>query len=143
MNNSERKKAPRLRRTPTNIAGTSTCDARGLFPNQCMICKKETVKVRQKRQPLSKIITKFVENTLKQAAECRKDQEMLFAVQVDLIAKEFQRHEYCCREYTRVLWEKDEGSDVEAKGLGDFQAVCKLVDEKIIAGNQCLYQWKH
>jgi hypothetical protein len=61
---------------------------RGIFPDMCMICKKKTLKVNQKSQHLTKIVTKTAENTLKQAASIRNDTEMLIEVgETDLIAK--------------------------------------------------------
>ena len=52
-----------------------------------------------KCQILCRIITKFAENTIKQAAKLRNDQDMLLAIKgVNLIAKEFQRHKYCYRD---------------------------------------------
>jgi hypothetical protein len=53
-----------------------------------MICKKKTLKVNQKSQHLTKIVTKTAENTLKQAASIRNDIEMLIEVwETDLIEK--------------------------------------------------------
>jgi hypothetical protein len=105
-----------------------------------MICKKTAIKVKGKRQVLAKIVTKSAESTLKQAAKLRNDQEMLTAVQdVDLIAKDFQRHDYCYREYTRLVWEQERNRDIQTtEGSGNFEAVCALVDVHIIGGRECL-----
>ena len=66
---------------------------RGLFPDLCMICKKKTLKVNNKRQPITKIVTKSAERTLKASAHVRDDRDMVVAVaETDLIAKEFQKH---------------------------------------------------
>ena len=81
------------------------------------VCKKTAIKVKGKRQVLTKIVTKSAEITLKQAAKLRNDEEMLIAVQdVDLIAKDFQRHEYCYREYTRLVWDKGQNENIETTG---------------------------
>jgi hypothetical protein len=98
---SARKKSERCGHKSLKIEECSSTDSRGRFPNHCMICKKTAIKVKGKRQVLAKIVTKSAESTLKQAAKLRNDQEMLTAVQdVDLIAKDFQRHDYCYREST-------------------------------------------
>ena len=64
---------------------------RGLFPSICMICRKKSIKINNKRQPLTKAITKTAEMTLKAAAQARDDKDMIASVhETDLIAKEFQ-----------------------------------------------------
>ena len=69
---------------------TDVKDSRGRFPNKCMICKKEQLKVKSKRQPLTKIITLTAEERLKKAAQLNDDQELLIQVsEADLIAKDF------------------------------------------------------
>lgn len=79
---------------------------RGIFPDLCMICKKKTLKVNNKRQQITKIVTKTAKRTLKASAHVRDDKDMVVAVaETDLIAKEFQKHEKCYREYTRVVME--------------------------------------
>ena len=133
----------RSQRLPRNALRTDECpnrDSRGRFPDHCMICKKTAIKVKGKRQVLTKIVTKSAEITLKQAAKLRNDEEMLIAVQdVDLIAKDFQRHEYCYREYTRLVWDKGQNENIETTGrFGNFEAVCEVVDDHIIGGRQCI-----
>ena len=55
-----------------------------------MICKKKVIKVNQKKQQLTTIVTETAERTLKNAAAVRNDAEMNVAVaNTDLIAKEF------------------------------------------------------
>ncbi len=101
-----------VKRISRNIGSgeSSKTDSRGRFPNHCMICKKESLKVKGKRQNLSKIVTKNAETTLKKAAMLKNDSEMLIHVQdVDLIAKDFRRHDYCYTEYTRLWFGKREG----------------------------------
>ena len=72
------------------------------FPDICMICKKKTLKVNQKAQPLTKVLTKTAEKTIKEAATLNNDTEILLQIMgMDLIAREFQKHEKCYREYTR------------------------------------------
>lgn len=135
----ESRKAQRLSRKTSSQAGKiSTTDSRGRFPNHCMICKKVSFKLKGKVETLSNIITTSAENTLKQAAKLRNDKEMLVAVQgIDLIAKDFRKHDYCYREYTRLVWEKEQTSQT-VEGTGDFESVCALVDDNIIMGHQCL-----
>ena len=132
------KRSSRFQHNSLKTEECSSVDSRGRFPDHCMICKKTAIKVRGKRQVLSNIVTKSAESTLKQAAKLRNDQEMLIAVQdVDLIAKDFQRREYCYREYTRLVWEKEKNYNVETtERFGNFEAVCELVDDHILSGRQ-------
>ena len=61
---------------------------RGLFPSICMICKKKSIKITNKRQPLTNVITKTAEMTLKAAAQVRDNKDMIASVhETDLIAK--------------------------------------------------------
>ena len=117
--------------------------SRGLFLNICMICKKKDVKVKGVRQSLSKIVTDTAESTLKEAAIVQNDLEMMTAVaETDLKAKEFQKHEKCYLDYTRVVRKKPESKLAEDENddvpLGDYNTVLALVDIDIIGGQQCL-----
>ena len=77
-----------------------------------MICKKKDIKIKGIRQSLSKIVTETAERTIKQAAVARNDLEMIAAVtETDLIAKEFQKHQKCYLEYTRVVRKEDEATE--------------------------------
>lgn len=115
--------------------------SRGLFPNICMICKQKELRVKSVRQSLSRIVTDTAERTLKEAAIAHNDLEMMTAVtETDLKAKEFQKHEKCYLDYTRVVRktaESTEGGN-DDKQSGDYNAVLSLVDSDIIGGQQCL-----
>ena len=116
---------------------------RGLFPEMCMICKKKDLKVKHSLQSLSKIVTKTSEKTLKEAAFARNDKEMIIAVsQTDLIAKEFQKHEKCYLDYTRIVRKSSSAaestSEKTCSGNGDFDSVLSLIDNDVLAGQQCL-----
>ena len=64
------------------------------FPSICMICKKKSIKINNKCQPLTNVIKKKAEMKLKAAAQARDDKDMIASVhETDLIAKEFQKHE--------------------------------------------------
>ena len=68
-----------------------------------MICSKERIKVGGKFQFPTKILTRSAEETLKNAAHLRNDQTMITAVTgIDLIAKEFSKHQTCYINYTRI-----------------------------------------
>lgn len=114
---------------------------RGLFPDHCMICKKKSLKVNNKRQPLTSIVTKTAENTLKAAAQARNDQDMIAtAAGTDLIAREFQKHEKCYREYTRVVRDHNEAAEVNNadESNGNLDAVLFMIDNDVLHGQQCL-----
>ena len=131
----------KLQRTTRQTQSAQATSSRGLFPNVCMVCKKKDLKVKGVRQPLSKIVTETAERKVQEAAKARNDLEMIGAITgTDLIAKEFQKHEKCYLEYTRVTRKKAEettGSS-EDQQLGDYEAVLSLVENDIIGGQQCL-----
>ena len=118
-----------------------TAHPRGLFPEICMICKKKTLKVNKKSQPLTKIVTKTAEKTLREAANLRNDTEMLIEVRdTDLIAKEFQKHEKCYREYTRIVRKEtlEEENLDEKVARGNYDVVLSIVKNNILEGQQCI-----
>ena len=111
------------------------------FPNHCMFCKKARITVNKKEIKLSKIITKTAEETLVNAATLKNDYEMLGSISgVDLIAKEFQKHETCYRKYTQNLNDgEDESEKTEhAYQQGNFNEVCKIIDDLIIEQKKCM-----
>ena len=133
----------KLQRTTRKASQSAEAtSSRGLFPNICMICKKTDLKVKGVRQPLSRIVTDTAERTFKEAALAQNDLEMIRAVtETDLIAKEFQKHEKCYLEYTRVvrkMAEPTESTSDDDLQLGDYDAVLSLVENDIIGGQQCL-----
>ena len=66
-----------------------------------MFCKKNRITVKKKEIKLPKILMITAQETLIKAAEFKKDFEMLGAIsEVDIIAKGFQKHDTCCRDYT-------------------------------------------
>ena len=89
-----RRNSQRYARKSLKTEECSSPDTRGLFPNHCMICKKKSCYESERKTP----------DPCKGCYKVgRKYREMLTAVEdVDLIAKEFQRHEYCYREYMHI-----------------------------------------
>ena len=83
-------------------------------------------------------MTKTAESTLKAAAHARDDKDMIVAVAgTDLIAKEFQKHEKCYRDYTRVVRENaSETEKDEDEVKGNFDAVISMVDNDVLPGQQ-------
>ena len=91
---------------------------------------------------LSKILTVTTQETLIKAAEFKNDFEMLDAIsEVDLIAKEFQKHDTCYRDYTRLIQEVDKAGEEKNAAMflrGNYKAVCKIVDDLIIGEMKCM-----
>ena len=72
-----------------------------LYPEICGICNKVTVKYQGKKVPLKKIATPNGANNLKETAKS-KDLELYAAIEAeDIVAREFQYHEHCFRNFTR------------------------------------------
>ena len=91
---------PRVKRKKITHGGT-----RELFPNVCFFCKEYKLQVYKRTAPIvqypSKVVTDTANETIKVAAELYGDDEMLAAITgVDLVAKEFQKHDYCYKNYT-------------------------------------------
>ena len=63
-----------------------------------MICKMHQIKVGHKFQLPKKLLTLDTENNIKKAAEMTEDEELLLEITgVDLVVKEFKRHDECYR----------------------------------------------
>ena len=63
-----------------------------------MICKMHQIKVGHKFQLRKKLLTLDAENNIKKAAEMTEDEELLLEITgVDLVVKEFKRHDECYR----------------------------------------------
>ena len=54
----------------------------------------------------------------------------------DLIAKEFQKHEKCYRDYTRILYSEDNRKHTNDNG--DYTAVCKIIRNDVIECYRCI-----
>jgi len=64
---------------------------RGLFDENCTICKNYQIKLGQCFQKPKKLVTLEAANNVKKAAEVSKDEAMLLQIaEVDLVAKEFK-----------------------------------------------------
>ena len=122
-------------------SSTGAACSRGIFPKQCMICSKERTKVGGKFQFPTKILARSAEETLKNAAHLRNDQTMITAVTgIDLIAKEFSKHQTCYINYTRISREtktKNSASS-ERDTTGDFQSVCNVIEKLVIGQQKCV-----
>jgi hypothetical protein len=122
--------------------GESAANTRGIIPKRCMICSKERIKVSGKFQFPTKILTKCAEEVLKRAAHLRKDKNMIDAVtDVDLIAKEFSKHQKCYLNYTRIARKTcpenqtlSENNDIS----GNFDSVCNVIEELVLRQQKCV-----
>ena len=66
------------------------------FPDYCYFCKKKRKTVKGKVQICHQLTLKTTEETIKEAAELRNDEDVLRDIRdVDLLAKEFQVHDKC------------------------------------------------
>ena len=112
---------------------------RGIFPDICMICKKKKIKVNKKDCYTTQIVTREAENSLKNAAEMKNDTLMLLAInEVDLIAKEFKKHDKCYRDYTRIIYEHDDRKEDLVYDVGNYECVVKIVEEQVMSLFKCV-----
>ena len=123
-------KVARLKRSSNK--GTS------LFPPMCMICKSKTMKVSGKKQFPKKLLTFDAAEQIKRAAEKRHDDKLLVEIAgQDLIAREFQKHEKCYRDYTRILYSGESKHSCIYES-GDYKAVCEIIKYEVIAYYKCI-----
>ena len=75
-----------------------------LFPKHCMVCKKVTITFNRRKQHARFIELENAELAIRKAAEKKKDNFMLTAIQgvESLRAAEFRIHERCQKNYTNV-----------------------------------------
>ena len=109
------------------------------YPKECNLCNKYRIMRNGKYIFPITISTPQAVNMVKDAAEAKEDQKLFFEIKdLDLIAKEFKYHDACCREYTRksdkVQKRNESHSDIQE--TGNFEAVVKCIEDKIIGQNQ-------
>ena len=110
---------------------------RGLFGDNCMVCKKHQIKVGHTFQLPKKLLTLDGVNNIKKAGEMTEDEESLSEItEVDLVAKEFKRHDKCYHDYTRVLYATKTKTPVNEKC--NFEDVCRLIDDDVIVSRKCV-----
>ena len=129
----------KMQRTTRSSQSIDAVEKGGLFPDMCMICEKKKIKVRGKDYYTTRISTRDAEETLKKAALLKKDEEMLLEIQdLDLIAKEFKKHDKCYRDYTRLIYDSLEEEKNPIYCSGDYEAVVKIIEEQVISQFKCV-----
>ena len=84
----------------SEMTSPTPSSSRGLFPNVCIFCSKETFKYNQKRQQLISVETKSFELNIKEYATVLNDQEMLTKIRnIDFVSKEVKCHGLCRYRY--------------------------------------------
>ena len=140
-------KEPRKQRLSNRFVADSQNEAKRrkvelstLFPEHCMFCEKVRITVNKKEQYPKRIETKIAENSVLNAANLRSDVTMLGMINgIDLIAKEFRKHEKCYRDYTRVLFETSTNrTGEEVYDKGNFLDVCSVIDNDVLAERKCI-----
>ena len=58
--------------------------------------------------------------------------------EVDLIAKEFKKHDKCYCDYTRLIYENLEQEKNPIYSTGDYDAVVKIIEEQVIRQFKCV-----
>ena len=89
----------KIQRTARSSQSIEAADKRRIFLNICMIFKKKNIRGRY--YYATRILTRNAEETFKKAAQLKNDEGMLLEIhEVDLIAKEFKKHDKCRRAST-------------------------------------------
>ena len=97
-----------------------------LCPDHCYFCKKKRKSVKGKVQLSHRLTFKSTEETIKPAAEEKKDENVLRDIRdVDLLAKEFQVHDKCRLNYIRTC-DNDEPERSEKQALGSLMLLQTL-----------------
>ena len=110
-------------------------DEAGRFPAYCMICKSVTKRIRKRDEESIELPTKFTleecADKFRDAAEAKEDKDMLDAIDgVDLMIKDFMKHESCWRSYTYL--KKSEKKD------DSYDPVRKAIEETVIQNKVCI-----
>ena len=113
-------------------------DGAGRFPLYCMICKKMTKRKRKRDSEEKEEPTKFRYETsvekFRKAVEAKNDKEMRDAIEgVDLLVKDFMKHESCWRDYTSVLNQKH-----SVKTDDPYDEVRKVIKETVLEKKICI-----
>ena len=104
-----------------------------------MICKTRKIKVRGRDYYTNRIFTRNAEETFKKTAQLKNDEGMLLEIhEVDLIAKEFKKHDKCQLDYTRLIYENVEQEKNPIYSTGDYDAVVKIIEEQVIRQFKCV-----
>ena len=94
----EKRKENKCACEPLQLKRQKGSNERGLFSDNCMICKKHQIKVGHKFRLPKKLLTLDSANNIKETAEITEDEELLLEIiEEDLAAKEFKRHDKCYR----------------------------------------------
>ena len=103
-----------------------------------MICKKQKIKVRGRDYYTTRILTRNAEETFKKVAQLKSNVGMSLEIdEVDLIAKKFNKHDKCYRDYTRFIYENLQQKKNPIYSTGDYDAVVKIKEEQVIRQFKC------
>ena len=118
----------KIQKTTRSSQSIRTADKRGIFPGIFMTCKKMKIKVTGNDYYTTRILTQNAEETMKKEAQPENNEGMLLEIhEVDLIAKEFKKHNKCYRDYTRLIYENLEQEKNPIYSTGDYDAVVKII----------------
>jgi len=113
----------------------------GVFPVQCIFCKKVQRKKGQTEEGLMSCETKQAETTIKDAAKARNDHELLASIaSIDFVAKEVKYHHSCRRLYIKLA--SSIGSPVDDKKHSSKRALTGIkshVEEYVIKNHRPEY----
>ena len=69
----------------------------------------------------------------------KNDEQMLLIINdVDLIAKEYKKHDKCYRDYTRIFYQKPKEQQDTVYNFGNYEAVVQIVEEQVIRQFKCV-----
>ena len=107
-----------------------------LFPDYCYFCNKKRKTVKGKVQTCHRLTLKTTEETIKEAAELRNDEDVLRDIRdVDLLAKEFQVRDKCQLDYTGKR-DSIENGEKDIQTFGNFDAVKNFLEDHVLKNNQ-------
>jgi hypothetical protein len=113
-----------------------------LFPYECIFCGKVRKSIKGKEEQLTKCLTATAENSIKDAADRKRDENLLCKIRnVDLIAKEVCYHSTCRKAYTRARESLEESAidDGLTKAHANaFTYICDYVKQSIVKGGNVM-----
>ena len=128
----------------SSVARPKRChekDSAGRFPSYRMICKKVEKRIRTRDRETKELPSKFTlearVQTFHKTVELRHDKDMSDAIAgVDLLVKDFMKHESRMKNYTSIVRVNDKSASHEK--IDEWVLVRQSIDETVIENGVCI-----
>ena len=122
-----------------NRQSSNNSSARNIYGKDCQFCKRYYVKHKEKESYPITITTTNALAKIKEAAEAKNESLYYEIKDIDLIAKEFQYHVSCYKDFVREDKSSQSQDSTELGNVkGDFQAVVDCIEKRVLSQNQAV-----